>query len=117
MRVEVDLFSGRPNPAWTLDADEAREVGALLAALAPADVRAPREDLLGYRGVLVSGVESWMDGCGDLRVARGAAAADCFGRARTYADPGRALERRLLESARARVPAYLFAIIRAQAGL
>lgn len=51
MWVELDIFSGRPNPAWPLDAGEAQTVNALLAAL-PEPVPGPQsaDEPLGYRG-------------------------------------------------------------------
>lgn len=55
MEVELDAFSGRPNPVWTVTADEAAALRALLAT-SGAPVPAPAEGL-GYRGfVLRDGV-------------------------------------------------------------
>ena len=51
MEIELDAFSGRPNPVWTLTDEEARELQALLAA-ATEPVAAPSE-ALGYRGFVV----------------------------------------------------------------
>lgn len=49
MRVELDVFSGRPNPVWQLDARAAVALTALHGALAAgAHGRAPPD--LGYRG-------------------------------------------------------------------
>jgi hypothetical protein len=117
MRVEVDLFSGRPNPAWVLEADEAREIAAVLAALAPAAEAPAAHEGLGYRGVVLTGIESDLAGCDELRLARGAAVAQCFGRARAYADPARALETRLIETGRIRLPPELFDTVRTWAGV
>jgi hypothetical protein len=53
MRIELDIFSGRPNPHWDLTAQEAAEFTRLLADLeARDDVLAP-PDGLGYRGFRV----------------------------------------------------------------
>lgn len=51
-RVEIDIFSGRPNPAWTLSAAEAAALARLLAQLPPG--AAPKAVGLGYRGFVVS---------------------------------------------------------------
>jgi hypothetical protein len=54
VEVELDVFSGRPNPRWTLAARRAEELGQLLRDLEPADRLDPPG--LGYRGfVLRSG--------------------------------------------------------------
>ena len=51
MRVELDVFSGRPNPVWQLDAQAAAALTALHDALiAGAGWREP--PALGYRGFL-----------------------------------------------------------------
>lgn len=50
--VELDIFSGMPNPAWTLTNAEADSFAAQLAALP----EGPRNELsghLGYRGFIV----------------------------------------------------------------
>ncbi|WP_043345670.1 hypothetical protein [Belnapia moabensis] len=50
LRVELDIFSGRPNPSWVLDVAEEQ---ALLAHLRLGAGCEPRSDGLGYRGFLV----------------------------------------------------------------
>lgn len=55
MRVELDLFSGRPNPARRLTPEQGRQFLAHLQALAPCDGPAPAPPSLGYRGVIVTG--------------------------------------------------------------
>jgi hypothetical protein len=54
MRLEVDIFSGRPNPAWQLGDVEARRIAAAVAGLevAPAPPAVP--DGLGFRGFVVT---------------------------------------------------------------
>ncbi|HOM12747.1 MAG TPA: hypothetical protein PLB41_05455 [Rubrivivax sp.] len=51
VEIELDAFSGRPNPRWPLDDAQAAELLALLADL-PAAAPRPHADL-GYRGFLV----------------------------------------------------------------
>ena len=51
MLVELDIFSGRPNPRWRLSDAEAARVRELIDALAPAPNSAlPEPPGLGYRG-------------------------------------------------------------------
>jgi hypothetical protein len=49
MLVTLEVFSGRPNPSWTLCADEEQELIRRLQSLPPSD-RSPAEGDLGYRG-------------------------------------------------------------------
>ena len=53
VEVELDVFSGRPNPRWTLMAGRAEEVAELLRGLEPAD--GPEPSGLGYRGFVLTG--------------------------------------------------------------
>src|ERR1039458_8884466 len=56
LRIEVDVFSGRPNPVVTLSGREADEA---LERLAPAErikrggLRRVPESMLGYRGLII----------------------------------------------------------------
>ena len=52
MRIELDVFSGRPNPEWTLTAAEAAELEAMTASLPVAAALPPPFDGLGYRGIV-----------------------------------------------------------------
>ncbi len=56
--VEVDVFSGVPNPKWTLDADSAARLATLVSHLTPApDGTASSDPDLGFRGFVVRGLE------------------------------------------------------------
>jgi hypothetical protein len=50
MKVEIDIYSGRPNPSWDLTAPEVSELQVRLKAL-PAIATAIRPESLGYRGL------------------------------------------------------------------
>jgi hypothetical protein len=52
--VELDAFSGRPNPSWTLTSAEAEEVLRRLQGLPSADATVPDMGL-GYRGFILTG--------------------------------------------------------------
>ena len=88
MIVELDVFSGRPNPRWHLDEDQAAEVAELLRRLAPAPTGRVEPPALGYRGFLYS-----LEGA-TWRAWAGFVIADD----RVLMDPARSTERRLLES-------------------
>ncbi len=68
-QVELDLFSGRPNPTWPLTAEESQDLLARISRLSPGG-GGPVPAGLGYRGFIVYRVETgrpqrWM------RVGRG----------------------------------------------
>ena len=77
--VELDLFSGRPNPTWTVSGvDVSRWLNRL-----PAAERPQREDEpLGYRGIIVHLAND------EIRVFNGIAVATAF----VLADPERLFE-------------------------
>jgi hypothetical protein len=52
MKVQIDLFSGRPNPSWDLTEAEVLELLNRIDSL-PASTAADRPDGLGYRGLHV----------------------------------------------------------------
>lgn len=52
MLIELDIFSGRPNPTWTLTSAEAVELESITTSLPVADAPPPF-DGLGYRGIVV----------------------------------------------------------------
>ncbi len=56
-KVEVDVFSGRPNPSWELTTEESDELGKLIDSLPTADVINLPEGGLGFRGFIIYGLE------------------------------------------------------------
>lgn len=95
VEVILDVFSGRPNPRWTLTEAEAGELAALLSALPAAGAAAgPRPPDLGYRGFRIEGLA--VPGLAGPHTVYGGAVAHPGG---WLLDPGRTVERRLLESA------------------
>ncbi|WP_049714754.1 hypothetical protein [Streptomyces caatingaensis] len=89
MEVELDVYSGRPNPRWRLNSRDAGAFRALTAGLPPATTTARPafpEPGLGYRGFTVR------DGGRVLRVAAGRLTEGTASRP----DPARSLERWLL---------------------
>ncbi len=87
--VTLEVFSGRPNPEWSLAPAQSAEFEQRLAALPAADI-AGLDDPLGYRGFSVRGRVS------PVRVFRG----QVMNGQQALADPGRRLERWLLDSGR-----------------
>lgn len=103
VQIEIDLFSGRVNPRWTLSTAEAGELRAAVAGLAASVGEGAAPPDLGYRG---------------FRVADGDILTIVYGgsvrrRGRVWADPGRAVELWLLRALPAEL-ADLRAVIAAQ---
>jgi hypothetical protein len=87
MLVELDIFSGRVNPSWDLDAPREERLRALHQQLPPSSGTAPEPPALGYRGFryVLDGVP--------FRAWNGTV----WGPARGLRDRDRAIERLLLE--------------------
>ena len=102
--VELDAFSGRPNPRWELSGRQATDFAVRLRALPPARDAQLDQDGLGYRGFIVRAAEGSLDGYDELRLYRGTVVARQGSGAKAFSDPERILERQLLDSARGRVP-------------
>lgn len=108
VEVELDIFSGRPNPAWRLSQTEVAGFLGRLAALAEAAPNEP-EMPLGYRGFVVRLMQG--RDASDLRVRNGIVRLARAGRVVWYGDPGRAMERSLLESGRAHLADDLYRLV------
>jgi hypothetical protein len=52
MEIELDVFSGRPNPNWVASPDRAASVSRALSSLPAAPAR-PEPGHLGYRGFVI----------------------------------------------------------------
>ena len=68
MRIELDIFSGRPNPSWVLSTEEAAELVARVRALPQGGSQQTR---LGYRGFVVHRPDSYGRSWHWLRVGGG----------------------------------------------
>lgn len=89
MVVEIDIFSGRPNPRWRLSEAETARLTRLLSSLEPAaDGPPPSPPGLGYRGVRLRDSEGsiWSAYRGFVQSPEG-----------LLADPNRRVERFVLE--------------------
>lgn len=97
LQVELDLFSGRPNPSWALDEAESRLLLARLRLGRPCT--SPRQ-VLGYRGFLVGQIDEAGVTNRWLRV--GAGVITMFGDSPVAHEDAGGLEAHLLEQAAAR---------------
>jgi hypothetical protein len=102
-RVELDAFSGRPNPVWELDAVQTREFARQLAGLKAAAVSVEIPGL-GYRGFLVRDAQVY-------RFWRGHAFRGASTSSPDWIDVGRSVERWLLKTAHGTLDPTLYAHI------
>ena len=94
MRVEVDAFSGLPNPTWELSSDEANDILARLELLPPVNASVSVPDL-GYRGFLLH------TGDREIRIYQGFVITEQSGDVHAYRD-SRGVEETLAGYARSR---------------
>lgn len=89
MHVELDIFSGRPNPRWMLSsADQARVARLMESLRLHAGTEVPEPPDLGYRGFTLTYRGQAVRAFGGyVHFAKGA-----------RSDPGRSVERLLLET-------------------
>ena len=95
--VTLDVYSGRPNPEWTLSDGEVRELHARLDALSnPLGSQPSRNEALGYRGLRVTTQRESKDV--ELTVGKGTIAVESGASAAYYRDTNRQLERWLFDT-------------------
>ena len=96
VKVTLGLYSGRPDPRWTLTDVEAASLLEALAKL-PGAVGAPPVGGLGYHGFTIERPD------GSVIAFDGAVAPPGDGERPYLADPDRTIERLLLETSRAHI--------------
>lgn len=106
--VEVDIFSGRPNPTWKMNAVEAERVIRMLAQM-PRSSPDSFADRLGYRGILLHVPNAtW-------RLFDGRAFESSSGQGAI--DGGRRLERLTIESGKTKIGPKLYRTVLEASGL
>ncbi len=88
------LFSGRPDPTWTVPSEVAENLLAVWSELKPEDMKPPPAPPLGYRGAFLrdAGGREWL-AYGRVVTFRSS------GRAESRRDPDKRFENTLLDSA------------------
>ncbi|MBD1845621.1 hypothetical protein H6F89_19855 [Cyanobacteria bacterium FACHB-63] len=107
MQVELDVFSGRPNPRWELTPAEAHEFNRLLKSL-PADSEGMLKEGLGYRGLIVTLTESRTKGYDRITISNGQVIVTEQGCSKQFADRDRKLERWLFQTGEGRLEEPLY---------
>ncbi len=112
--VELDVYSGRPNPVWRLSAEQTGTVLGMLHALAPAPLRAT-PDGLGYRGVLVTVADPATGAPLRAKVFDGLVRTGTEADGTYLADPGRRVEQFLVETGRSHIDESLYVLVAREA--
>jgi len=89
--VEIDVYSGRPNPSWSLSKEVISDLLRRLQVLEPSRSAPTEFDGLGYRGVRAELRDS-LELSASLFVSRGSVTIIRNGRQSWYRDEGRELE-------------------------
>ncbi len=108
MQVEVDIFSGSPNPHWYLTFKEADEFLRLFQTLPERNSQIAVSDGLGYNGLIVTGLEDRMDSYRQVSVAKGWVVAEAENQSRQFIDQGRRLEHWLLQTGKGQIVDALY---------
>jgi hypothetical protein len=95
--VELDIYSGKPNPSWSLSKELIPDLLQRLRALEPSGTAPAEFDGLGYRGVRAS-LQDSSKLTASLIVSRGAVTIVRDGQQSWYRDAGRQLELWLVQS-------------------
>lgn len=110
VQVEVDLYSGRPNPTWTLPPEAVALLEQRLAT-APRATNARMSDPgLGYRGLTVA-LPISTGGVASIRIFAGLVERVTASGAVLVRDDQRALERALIATASDKIPYEVFEYI------
>jgi len=106
--VELDIFSGMPNPTWLLTNSEADRFTKQLAALPPAQAR-ELSGHLGYRGFIVQCTQG--ANTQSIRIQRGLVQIAMNEATLYVADQDRGLERQLLNTGRPHLTSDILQIV------
>ncbi|HYQ90650.1 MAG TPA: hypothetical protein VES89_00895 [Candidatus Competibacteraceae bacterium] len=109
--VEVDIFSGRPNPVWTLSDVEAATLVEKLSALPPAPAKI-LSNPLGYRGLIVQMIQGSQDYT--IQIQQGGVRVMHAGASSYFEDRDRSLELWLVSTGKPWVSDEVFKLIEAE---
>ncbi len=115
MRIELDIYSGRPNPSWELSPDEAAALLIRLRAL-PKGTAGAIEAGLGYRGLVVTAPGGVIDGFDRVTISAGSVVGHGLAGDRVLVDTDRSLELWLLHTGRGRIDDELYRALITQFG-
>lgn len=108
MQVEVDVYSGRPNPVWDLSTQQSEEFLNRVRALPKRESDGALNDGLGYRGLKVTGSELSQEGYKEIVISNRIVAVQDENKSQQFTDENRALERWLLQTGKGKIEDELY---------
>jgi hypothetical protein len=102
--VTLDIFSGRPNPTWTLTPVQVSDLEGRIAKLAPSGKIDECPQNLGYRGFIVQWVDAKSNPVRTVNACLGAIRVKTATESKSFIDPQRKIELWLLESSSVQPP-------------
>jgi hypothetical protein len=114
LQIELEVYSGRPNPVWNLDPKETAIFLSRLENVTRATDVTSTPERLGYRGFILKPVGEFGHDWEELSVGFGVIRERKGLKVKYALDEGRVLERWLLESARGKISKDLFAYVLAE---
>lgn len=108
MQVEVDMFSGIPNPHWELTVQESREFAQRFQSLSTHQGAGSVNEGLGYRGLIVRERTEEVEGDREIVISNGLVVARRNGKSKQFTDKNRALEKWLIQTGAGRLDDELY---------
>jgi len=99
-KVELDIFSGVPNPTWMLTFPEASDLTSRISRLDPTEEKGQRPENLGYRGFIVQTIAASSATVQTIRAYHGIVEVVDSTKTAYYLDPQRQIELWLLATAK-----------------
>ena len=108
MKVELDIFSGRENPAWNLSREESEVLIEKLRPLTEIKSEASVWNGLGYRGIIVRCGSIEGEDISEIKFYNETIRITIKNVTLTYSDPGRTLELWLTKTGKSRIENQLY---------
>ena len=108
MQVEVDMFSGRPNPHWELTVSESQDFAQRFQSLSTHRGEGVVNEGLGYRGLIVRERAEEVEGDRKIVISHGLVIARRNGKSKQFIDENRALEKWLIQTGKGRLDDELY---------
>jgi hypothetical protein len=112
--VELDAYSGQPNPTWTLTPAEISELTGRISGLKISATTPKRAEILGYRGFNLQVAPVPEGGVQTIWAYRGLGVVASATRVATYLDPQRGIELWLLGTVRPPLMAIAYAVFESE---
>lgn len=115
-KVELDIFSGREAPTWSLSATEGKMLLQMIGSL-PITKLVEFKENLGYRGLIVKLPNPGSSAIATLKVDRGIIRYQTGNQVKFFIDPDRAVERLLVISAKPHISPDLYNLVLRESAL